>query len=228
MAMFRHIQSTARLLKSGEWDDILHTGKLHLRSESKSYGLRRDITVPFAAPEATLPIRVRPIRESDVATLLDAGNDEVSGEGQRDRLIRMRMIEAKLPTCYVAVTEDDEPTYMQWLIGHRDNDTVQAIFGDRFPRLGPDEMLLEGAFTLEQWRGKKIMAAAMARIAERAADHGARWVITFVSVDNIPSLKGCKRAGFEPYLERTGNWRLFRHRSEFAPLSEAEKAAATA
>ena len=40
----------------------------------------------------------------------------------------------------------------------------------------------------------------MAQIAERGTDLGARWVITFVTVDNIPSLKGCQRAGFVPYL----------------------------
>lgn len=226
MAMMQRIQSTAQLLKSGEWEDLFQAGREHLRSESKAFGLRRDITVPFPAPDAMLPITVRPIRESDVETLLEAGADEMSGEAQRERLIRLRMIEAKLPTCYVAVTEDDEPTYMQWLIGPEDNDKIQEIFGDRFPRLQPDEMLLEGAFTLEKWRGKKIMAAAMARVAERAADHGARWVITFVGADNIPSLKGCKRAGFEPYVERTGTWRLFRYRSEFAPLTDADRTAA--
>jgi RimJ/RimL family protein N-acetyltransferase len=229
MAMIQRIQHTAQLIKAGEWDNIRSVGLERFRSESRAFGLRRDVTVPFPPPEAMIPITVRPIRDSDVATLLGAGREELGGEAQRDRAIRMRMIEAKLPTCYVAVTEDDEPTYMQWLIGPEDNDRVHDIFGDRFPRLQPDEMLLEGAFTLEQWRGKKIMAAAMARIADRAAEHaGARWVITFVNDDNIPSLKGCKRCGFEPYLERTGSWRLFRHRSEFAPLSEAERATAIA
>jgi GNAT superfamily N-acetyltransferase len=228
MAMIRRIQSTAQLLKSGEWEDLWRASREHLHSESKAFGLRRDVSLPFPAPDATLPITVRPIRDGDVATLLEAGREEMSGEAQRERLIRLRMIEAKLPTCYVAVTEHDEPCYMQWLIGPSDNDQIQEIFGDRFPRLAPDEMLLEGAFTLEQWRGKKIMAAAMARIAEHAVDHGARWVITFVGSGNIPSLKGCKRAGFEPYVERTGTWRLFRHRSAFAPLTEAEKSAAIA
>jgi GNAT superfamily N-acetyltransferase len=218
--MIRRLQSTAQLIRSGEWEDLWRTSRTHLLSESKSYGLRRDLTLPFPAPDAAIPIDIRPIRESDVATLLEAGRDEMSGEAQRERLIRLRMIEAKLPTCYVAVTEDDQPCYMQWLIGSSENDRIQEIFGDRFPRLAPNQMLLEGAFTLEEWRGKRIMAAAMARIAERAIDHGAQWVTTFVAVENVPSMKGCKRAGFYPYVERTGTWRLFRHRSAFAPLRE--------
>ena len=44
------------------------------------------------------------------------------------------------------------------------------------------------------------MASAMAQIAARAADGGVRWVVTFVDEANTPSLKGCERAGFAPYL----------------------------
>ena len=40
----------------------------------------------------------------------------------------------------------------------------------------------------------------MALIAERGGDIGAREVITFVNLENIPSLKGCQRAGFHPDL----------------------------
>ncbi len=44
------------------------------------------------------------------------------------------------------------------------------------------------------------MSAAMALIAERATDIGARHVLTFVGDINIASLKGCQRAGFNPRM----------------------------
>jgi RimJ/RimL family protein N-acetyltransferase len=69
-----------------------------------------------------------------------------------------------------------------------------------FPALGHDEALLEGAYTPPQHRGLGIMSAAMAMIAERADELGARHVLTFVGEDNIPSLKGCRRAGFHPHM----------------------------
>jgi hypothetical protein len=47
---------------------------------------------------------------------------------------------------------------------------------------------------------------------------GARWVITFVTTDNEPSLKGCHRAGFCPYVLRRERWLLFRRRLSFEPL----------
>jgi hypothetical protein len=101
-----------------------------------------------------------------------------------------------------------------------ENDRIQEYFRGTFPILAPDEALIEGAFTPESHRGLGIMPRAMALIAERATDFGARYVLTFVGEDNIPSLKGCKRAGFAPYMLRKTDWRLLRPRANFLPLPE--------
>jgi RimJ/RimL family protein N-acetyltransferase len=61
----------------------------------------------------------------------------------------------------------------------------------------------------------------MAQIAERADQFGARCVVTFVDEGNAASLKGCARAGFVPYLRRQEQFRLFRRRVSFTPLTEA-------
>ena len=68
------------------------------------------------------------------------------------------------------------------------------------PRLAADQALLENAYTPPSHRGLGIMSAAMALIAEQAATVGARTVLTFVGLDNIASLKGCQRAGFNPAM----------------------------
>jgi RimJ/RimL family protein N-acetyltransferase len=78
--------------------------------------------------------------------------------------------------------------------------------------------LLEGAYTPEAYRGMGIMSAAMARIAERAAEGGARWVITFVDETNVASVKGCLRAGFAAYVKRHERFRLFRRQVAFASI----------
>jgi len=65
------------------------------------------------------------------------------------------------------------------------------------------------------------MAAAMARIAERADQFGARWVLTFVDEGNAASLKGCARAGFVPYLRRHERFRLFWRFVSFTAVSLA-------
>ena len=109
---------------------------------------------------------------------------------------------------FVAIDErDGQPAYMQWLFSHRENDKVEQLGG--FPSLGSDEALLESAYTPPSHRGLGIMSAAMALFAEKAADVDARYVHTFVGVENIPSLKGCRRAGFDPHLLHTRRFRLF-------------------
>ena len=217
---FDKIGVLVRGLRGGRAHVIWETIRERWGSERVSYGLRRDLTVPFAAPEARMPLTVRVLRDSDSPRVLDLDEPGLTKKDQEERLTRRDMLAAGISTCYVAVTADDTPCYMQWLIGPAENDKVQAYFKGIFPRLATGEALLEGAYTPEAFRGQRIMPAGMAQIAERGADLGARWVITFVTVDNIPSLKGCQRAGLMPYLLRKETWRWFRQRLTFTPLPE--------
>ena len=59
-----------------------------------------------------------------------------------------------------------------------------------------------------------------AAFIEKGKDLGARWVVTFVTHDNVPSLKGCQRSGFSPYLSREERWQAFMHSVTFTPLPE--------
>lgn len=201
--------------------DVLRTGgvsavwtKLEGRawSSTVSLGLQRDLDVPFTAPAAAIPISVRPARDGEIASMLAIPNHGLTSD---ELLERLSLLESGIPTAYVAVTEDEEPCYMQWLMTSTDNDRIQALFNGSFPRLAGDEALLECAYTPPAFRGLKIMPAAMARIAERARDFGASRVMTFVVPDNIPSLKGCERSGFKPFLTKRDEWRAFRRTITF-------------
>lgn len=209
-AFLRRLRGVLRLIRGGELRAVRHRIRAALWSDSVSIRLERDLEVPFVAPESTIPIRIRPIEESDLSALLDFRADDVSSAERVDRERRARLVDAGLPTAYVAVTDDGAPCYVQWLVGSDQNDRIQRIWNGEFPILAADEALLEGAFTPEAYRGRRIMPAAMARIAEVATELGARRVITFVTEDNIASLKGCGRAGFAPASARLIRRRLFR------------------
>lgn len=206
-----------RLLESGDAAVALRPIRKRLRSHVVSYGLRRDLTVPFSAPPARIELDVRPLAPDDDLSFLNTGRGP-GFEDNWERLARRRLVEARLGTCWVAIAPDGKPAYMQWLIGPRDNPRIRARWGNLFPTLAPNEALLEGAYTPVQYRGLGVMPHAMARIAEAASDLAARFVITFVTEENIPSLKGCKKAGFWPYVERRHSWLLFRRHVEFIPL----------
>jgi hypothetical protein len=53
-----------------------------------------------------------------------------------------------------------------------------------------DVVLLQFAYTFEQFRGRGIVAAAMAQIAEQRLPLGARWALTCVKHDDVADAPG--------------------------------------
>jgi RimJ/RimL family protein N-acetyltransferase len=194
--------------------------QLGLYSESMRYGLCRDLSAPFEKPNAKIPIEVRPATDADLRVLLslDGQNDN------HDRLEiawRRAFADKGAKRCFVAVDlRNNTPCYIHWLFNAADNEFIQRLGG--LPLLQPHEALMENAYTPAKYRRLGIMSAAMARIAERATDIGASQVITFVDEDNIPSLKGCQRAGFHPHLLHHRVQMVFGliKWNEFEPLAE--------
>jgi len=184
-----------------------------------SIGFQRQLSQILPMPTAKIPISVRPLKPKDIQKLFrihkGAAPDDVA-------IIRERqeMIDAGLTKCFVAVTDDNIPCYMQWLISSESNQQVRSFFKGRFPKLERNEMLLEGAFVPPAFRGMGIMPAAMAMITEQARKYKADRVITFVEHNNIPSLKGCRRAGFDPYIIRRDEsfFNHTLHRRQFIPV----------
>jgi RimJ/RimL family protein N-acetyltransferase len=225
-----------RLTWEGRLFDLASRVGKRIYSETIAYGLRRDLQIPFPSPAAKIPISVRKLVDCDVPILLP---DESTLDSRTSWEIRTRRAQhqTQIPQCYVAVDERARtPCYFQWLMGPSHNAEIQSFFEGSFPVLGPDEALLEGAYTPPQYRGMGIMAAAMAQIAERALQFNARYVITFVASDNVPSLKGCVKAGFVPYVERRTRHLVLAVRHSFTilptgflmPYQRAESRKATA
>jgi RimJ/RimL family protein N-acetyltransferase len=213
------VRDLLRLVFTGRGRRMWSAVTYLLYSDSASVGLRRDLRAPHAAPTAKRPIEVRPLTPDDELAWLDVREPGLSDDQVYSRLGQARLLRSGIQTCHVAVEPDGTACYMQWLILSNQNDQVRAFFGNLYPRLAPDEALLEGAYTPEAYRGQGIMAAAMAQIAERADQFGARWVVTFVDEGNGASLKGCARAGFVPYLRRHERFRLFRRHVSFTPVA---------
>jgi hypothetical protein len=215
--LLQRVRDLIRLLRTGRAGEVARALARRLYANGASLGLRRDLSAPWRAPTAKLGITVRPLAPGDDLSFLDVQEAGLTDSQVFTRLGQLRLIEAGLGTCYVAIAPDGKPCYMQWLIPSSENARVRAFFGNLYPRLNPDEALLEGAYTPEAYRGRGIMASAMAQIAERAAELGARWVVTFVDEPNVPSIKGCERAGFTAYVRRVETFRLFRRTIAFVP-----------
>ena len=216
----RRLKKVVGLLRAGELRTVLRAFRKWFFSDSYSYGLRRDLTVPVEVPEPTISVTVQPIRPSDVPAFTEIDRAKQDRASIRHRSASARLLGSDIRTCHVAATDGGVPCYMQYLILASENDKVERFFEGIFPRLREDEALLEAAFTLEEYRGCRLMPFVMNQLAEKASQEGARWLLTFVSAENIPALKGCKRAGFVPYLLVNQRFRLFRRRIVFTPLPE--------
>jgi GNAT superfamily N-acetyltransferase len=176
------------------------------------------LSVPFAAPAATIPITVRELSPDDDLSFLDVREPGITGQEVYDRLSQRRLLAAHIATVYVAVAQDHRVCYMQWLIAPSENAHVRGVYGNLFPPLQSGDALLEGAFTVPAFRGQGVMPSAMAQIAERARAFGGRHVMTFVEEGNAASLKGCAKAGFSPSGQRYLRCRLFYRRVTFQRL----------
>ncbi|MFC5141943.1 GNAT family N-acetyltransferase [Actinomycetospora rhizophila] len=217
----RYARFAKNTLESGTFKETARSVAKHVSSTTPAYGLKRDLQAPHETPAAKIPISVRPLVEADVEHILDLHADVDSAE-RWERQTRTRLLERGIGRPYVAVDDEDDPCYVQWLFRPDENDEVQDFFHGLFPVLGRDEALLEGAFTPVRHQGQRIMSAGMSMIADKAADIGARYVVTFVGINNIASLKGCERAGFLPYVNRYEKRLVGRLRVEFHRMSAAE------
>jgi hypothetical protein len=200
-------KTTLLMLRHGEKGEILSEFANRLYSDDASYILRRDLACLLPRPPvAKIPIHVRPLGEKDLPGII----------AERPR--RLPALRADIPTCYVAVTDGGSICYMQWLIQADQQDRLRPYFKGELAGYDNDTVLLEFAYTFVRFRGRGIMADAMAQIAEQGIRLGARWAITYVKQDNVASLKGCANAGFRPYMIRMESWRGFRLRQSFRIL----------
>lgn len=205
-------------LKPGVRGQLARRLRTRLWADISAIGFRRDLHEPFTAPDAKIPLVIRQLTAADAPAILGDDDPTLDVLERWERTARLRLWTSGLGRCFAAIAPDGRPCFVQWIFLPADNAGLRAYSGDTFPELAPGEALVEGAFTPAAFRGKGVMPAAMARIALEAGKLGARYVHTFVEVDNMPSLKGCIRAGFPAYQWREQHWRLMRRRHEFGPL----------
>lgn len=148
----------------------------------------------------------------------------VAGLDAHETLQRIRSCRAGVESLYVAQL-DGEPIYCQWLVRPEQQAAIQRHAPDTYEQLTPGEVLLEGAYTFTPFRGRRAMAAGMVQLLHIAREGGAEAAITYVAADNVPSLRGCARAGFVLDYQRVTTIRLGRRRSERRPVDDAARAA---
>ena len=170
---------------------------------SVSVGLRRDLTVYHEAPAARRPFVLKVAEPEQLQQILAPSQPGLSLADQQALRTRREQANGHSGRAFIALdAATGLPCFVQWVFSSADNREIARIFDGRFPELQGGEVLFENAFTPPQFRGFGVMPAAMSQIAARVGAEGYHTGLTFVAEGNTPSINGCTKAGFVPFLVR--------------------------
>jgi len=206
----KHIfQTLARMIVHRESKVILQQLITRTYANQRSLILRCDLHEPQGEITAKIPLNLRLLREKDLPSII------------RERPRRLPLLLEKIPTCYVAFTSAGEPAYINWVVFNTDWERFSPYFAGRLHKeLESNECVFEFAYTFEKFRGLGVMGAALRMIIAEIAHERphVRWGYTYILDKNIPSLKGCRNAGFQPYMQREEHWRALHMRQVFSSI----------
>ncbi|WNG86725.1 hypothetical protein C6A87_023425 [Mycobacterium sp. ITM-2016-00317] len=206
------------LLRTGRgrrW--LWRTARKRFHSTTVSIGIRDDLSVPFPAPSAKIPLVVRKLQPDDDLSLV-ADVPGLPPEVARHRADQRWLLNSDLPAPWVAVDPDGAVCFIAYLFTAEDNPRMQALWGPLAPVLKPGEALVEGIFTSERHRGLGVFMDAGTKILDEARKLGMRSAIGVAGEKNLGTFKVAERAGWTRQFRRVERWRLFRQRVTFEPL----------
>jgi hypothetical protein len=211
----KHVFATvAGMVARGESNVLTKRLINRLYANQTSLILRCDLREPHRGITPKIPLELRLVLEKDLPSII------------KERPRRLPILLEKVPTCYLALTKDGQPAYMNWVVFNTDWQRFRSHFtGSLYRELENDECLFEFAYTFEKFRGLGVMSAALTMIIRRVVEERPhlRWGYTYILDDNIPSLKGCRNAGFRPYMQRRGYWRAMHLKEVFCPLDQGNR-----
>lgn len=175
-----------------------------IKSERLSFVLKKDLELEMKMPRSLINVSLRPYSKEDSEYFKeDIGN---------------LFIFKKLSGCYVAVTDKGIPCFRIWMLEPSLNEVIKDYWGDSYPQLNKNEVLIARAFTLKKYRGLGIMSKAMALLAEKAKKEGFKFAISVTPIENKNSLYSSFYAGFNPYLMLREKYSLFKKMDSFEEI----------
>jgi len=201
------------MIAKGYIKDIFIIIKNRAYSNSYWYFVRRDLCLGLKGdiPEAKMDIKIRLYKNSDNKYFSNLALDDL-------------LINANIPTCYVAVTTDDVPCYREWLIEPSQNKKIKGFFGHNFHELEADECIFERAYTIEEYRGLNLYATVNYMLGKKALDLGYRWAVAIIDINNIASLNAANKLETRPHKLQVTKWRFFTRRVVYVDIPEKLKA----
>ncbi|MFD0988638.1 hypothetical protein ACFQ1R_00895 [Mariniflexile jejuense] len=175
------------MVLNGLYKDIFNIIKQRIYSNTYWFYIRRDLTqgINNQTHKAKIDITLREYTDADHKYFKNLPLDDM-------------LINANIPTCYVAVTKDGIPCFREWFIEPSQNEKIKKFFVNNLPQLKPDECIFERAFAVKAYRGLDLYQEVNYLFAKKALNLGYKWSISCIDLDNILSLKAAHKLQTTP------------------------------
>ena len=214
------LQILKSLIRNGHFGLICREIRRRIYSNGYFLLLYREITLPGQIPVPKIHVTLRTMKSEDIPWLLDFNQKGMKDEDIQERIRILRILKSGLQKCYVAETDEGIPCHISWWINSSQNPMLQDFSEGGILPLAADEVLVEGAFTLEAFQRLGIQKWRRLKFFEKSLAIGAKRVINYVRCDNLPSLRSCRNAGYKLFMIRKDKWRIFRRSFIFKPVPE--------
>ena len=218
---FSKYQVLKSLIRNGHFGLIWREIRRRIYSNGYFLLLYGEIALPLQIPEPKTHVTLRPMKPDDIPKLLDINQMGLKDEDVLERIRLLRVLNSGMQECYVAETDDGAPCHISWWVNSSQNPIIKEFYGGGILPLAADEVLVEGAFTLEAYQRLGIQKWRRFKFFEKSLAIGAKRVINYVRHDNLPSLKSGKNAGYRLFMIRKDKWRIFRRSFIFKPVPES-------
>ena len=198
------------LIGNGYWGLIFREFFRRLYSDGYFLLLYREISLPSSIPEPGIHVTLRPMKQDDIPRLLDIDRKGMKEGDVLERLRLLWILNSGLRECYVAETDEGVPCHISWWIISTQNPIIEEFYGGGILPLASNEVLVEGAFTLEGYQRLGIQKWRRLKFFEKSLSVGVTRVINYVRHDNLPSLESGRSTGYKLFMIRKDKWRFFR------------------
>jgi hypothetical protein len=191
------------LFKFGGQKEFFHQLRRQIYDRDVQVGLEIQLgeNVILNLPECEIKYTLRPASKKDMEVVFQQVKTE-SNEAVKLLAHRKWLYDCGFHNWYIAQTDDtDEPCFIQSVITAEDNKLVKKHFRNWFPEVKEGEVLLEGAYTFEKFRGKRLVIFTFNDLLKIFIEKGFKRVISYTEKGNIPILKSSERQGFKRFEE---------------------------
>ncbi len=192
-------QSALRIIRNGGPGPFLHHLRCQFYDRATFLALERLLDEEVEPVPCAVDYELAVASDEDMEEVGAAGKSE-GGESAWELIGRKWYYDSGFRDCYLARDRaTGEPCFVQFVVPRAQYDQIDPGFGHRLPPIRDDELWMENSYTFKKFRGKKVMSSVLIDLGEIARKQGFRRIVTYIREDNVPSIKGCQRAGFKVY-----------------------------